>query len=762
MAFVTEAALIALREGLEALLVTGILLSLVTRMGRPEARKHVWAGFAAAVLVSVVAGWGIQEYLLVEFEQQGWGAWFALAAILLAVATLTYMVFWMWGHTSQVLGKAKAEVEEALTAGSLATIVAITFLSVIREGLETVLFYSALTTEHAFSDIVVSGAAGFALSAGLVYAVLRASQHVNLKRFFQLTGAWLLVIAAMLLTHAVEALTQLGYLAPQPAIWDTSWLLAADSVAGRILHATVGYMPAPTLYQAVAYLGYLTVAGGAFLLQQGFFTTATTDGDEPLPRRIAAVALALALAFSTVGVAAQDPVEGLGTSAAGHDHGPDVGEHDHEPRTAEDLPANTTLGVMLRSHGEPIEYNATTYQSFADFARKLLIQLGFEQLLAIDQGTVLLDTNHPYDHEPHVDTDFVDAWLTPHDGPAAYVGSPVPEQEKVPVFDGAYMMPGGPGLGEPDVLEAAGLQTYTSYLQMENESQMHPTKQRILEQITATLEERFGAKIVVETAHHIRPMVNPEEESLERSVAELVDADVEVVVDAYTSHLHSDIMNECMKETYFRQALDDAGFEGPVLEAGPSGLTDAFAEGMADAVAAKVDAYPEDADLWLSLTHHGADPDLESQCRDRKDPYVNQSIAMFEGVERELENRSMAPNVSVHQVYGTGADDADDGFYSPTEAVENASAEGHEVLLDVPYELPGDGYDNLVNHRLDYDLDPRDAPHYDQDYRTHLTRENVRITITSSAFAADTRAQAQVDAIVDAMTPLFDDEEMTR
>jgi high-affinity iron transporter len=245
MAFVTEAALIALREGLEALLVTGILLSLVTRMGRPEARKHVWAGFAAAVLVSVVAGWGIQEYLLVEFEQQGWGAWFALAAILLAVATLTYMVFWMWGHTSQVLGKAKAEVEEALTAGSLATIVAITFLSVIREGLETVLFYSALTTEHAFSDIVVSGAAGFALSAGLVYAVLRASQHVNLKRFFQLTGAWLLVIAAMLLTHAVEALTQLGYLAPQPAIWDTSWLLAADSVAGRILHATVGYMPAP-------------------------------------------------------------------------------------------------------------------------------------------------------------------------------------------------------------------------------------------------------------------------------------------------------------------------------------------------------------------------------------------------------------------------------------------------------------------------------------------------------------------------------------
>jgi hypothetical protein len=179
---------------------------------------------------------------------------------------------------------------------------------------------------------------------------------------------------------------------------------------------------------------------------------------------------------------------------------------------------------------------------------------------------------------------------------------------------------------------------------------------------------------------------------------------------------------------------------------------------MADAIADKLTVDSEREDVWLSLTHHGADPDLDSQCRDRKDPYVNQTMAMFANVEAALDNRSLAPNTSIHQVYGAGADDPDDGIYSPTEAVENASEQGHELLLDVPYELPGDGFDNLVNHRLSYDLDPRQAPHYDADYQTHLTRQNVEITITSSAFGHETRAQAQVDTIVDAMDPLFETE----
>lgn len=752
MAFVTEAALIALREGLEALLITGILLGLVTRLGRPDVRKHVWAGFAAAVGTSVLAGWAIQRYLLTAFEERGWGAAFELVAALAAVATLLYMVFWMWSHTAKVLSEAKDRVKTALTTGSLATIVFITYISTVREGLETVLFYSALTGQDTVVDILASGALGFAASAILVYVILRTTRNVSVRRFFTATGLWLIIVAAMLTTHAVSAATELGLLDPAPAIWDTSAFLAADSVLGRILHAAVGYMPAPTLLQALTYFGTLFGAGLTYLYQQGTFTQNTTDGREPLTRRVATAAIAVLLVGSLVATAAANPTDRM---IAGHSHGGEDAHADAAP-TGADLPEDLTVGVMLRSHGEPVHYNATTYESFADFTRKLLIQLGFEQLLAVDQGTVLLDRAHPYTEGPHVDAELIDAWLGEHTGPAAYVGNPVDGTQPVPVFEDAYLAPGGPGLGEPDVLEAAGLGIFTDYLQMENDSPMHDTKQAIIGQVEATLNERFGDKVVTETAYHIQPMVDPGEENLSKSVEELLAQGVDVVVDAYTSHLHSDIMNECMKKQAFRAALAEHGYDGPVLEAGPSGLTATFAEGMADAIATKAAAYPDDARLWVSLTHHGADPDMQSYCRDRADPYVAQTHTMFDHVSEALDNRTLGPNVTVQMVYGSGAGDASDGIYSPTEAVENASAWDATHLMDVPYELPGNGFDNLVQHRLNYDLDPRAAPHYDETYTTHLTREGMAVTITSSDFARETRAQAQVEAIVDAMAPLFE------
>lgn len=751
MTFVADAALIALREGLEALLITGILWALVTRAGRPDARRHVAGGFAAGVLASAAFGWFVHTYLREAFEEAGYGALFELSVLVAGVALLTYMAFWMWSHTRKLLGEARTRAETALEAGQLAVIVALVFASVFREGVEVALFYAALAPEHATLDLAWSAAAGFAASGAIVYAVLRTTRNVDLEKLFRWTGLYLLVVAAMLLTHVVEALTALGVLAPQAAAWDTSALVPGNSALGRILHAVFGYHAAPTGYQVLAYLGFLLPVGGAYLWRTSSLREGGRVGGPLSTRRtVAALAVAALLLAGAVGAAlVSDPGPGTGVGTA------DAGA-DEDPWTTADVPEDVTVGVMLRAHGEPLEYNATTYGEFADFARKLLVQLGFEELLAIDQGTVLLDRNHPYAHEPHVDTDLVDAWLQPHPGPATYVGSPVPEREQVPVFDGAYVAPGGPGLGEPDVLEAVGLETYTAYMQMENDSRMHHQKSLVLDGIEAALEDRFGDRIVVERAHHIRPMVHPEEESLEHSTEELLAAEPDVIVDAYTSHLHSDIMNECMKEKAFRNELQEQGWDGPVLEAGPSGLTDAFAQGMADHLARKANAYPDDARIWMSLTHHGADPDLQSQCKDRRDPYVNQTVAMFEGTRDALRNRSLGPEVMIHQVYGNGAGDPDDGFYSPTEAVENASAENVTHLLDVPYELPGDGYDNLVQHRLNYDLDPRDAPHYGPDYRTHLTREGVPVTVTSSAFGAETRAQAQVDAVVEAMEPVFE------
>ncbi len=754
MAFVTEAALIALREGLEALLITGILLGLVTRLGRPDARKHVWLGFASAVGVSVLAGWLIQRYLYATFEEAGGGAWFELIAALLAVVTLTYMVFWMWSHTTQVIGKAKDKVATALTAGSLATIVFITFISVVREGLETVLFYSALAGQYSPIELALSGLVGFVVSAGLVYLVLKTSRKIGLKRFFTATGIFLLVVAAMLLTHVVGAITELGWIAPQAAIWDTSAFIADDSIAGRLLHATLGYTAAPSLLQAVLYFGYLFVAGGAYLWINGVFHRSTTQGRQLLGRRVAVAAVVVLLVVSVVGAGAANPTATL----AGHSHGGDGSEdhegHDHPEAS---IPEGQEVAVVLRNHGEPIHYNETTYRSFAQFTKHLLETLGYGALLEVDQGTVLLDKAHPFAKGPRTDATYMDAWLDTHPGPAVYTGSPFPDLQQVPMMDGYYLTPAGPGLGEPDILEAAGLSAYTAWLQMENTSPMHGDKTAVLDRVTERLTERYGDQISIHRAFSIRPYVGPNS-SFTTIADQVADGDPDLVVDAYTSHLHSDIMDTCMMQPRFAQALDQAGYTGPVVRPGPSGLTGYMANGTAEHVVGLVNAYPEDARVAVFLTHHGMTPGAQSACQDRQDPYNDQAEAMYEATEAALEDRLADREVAIFQVYGQGAGEQGDGTLSPEEALEEAKAWNATHVVDVPYELPGDGFDNLVNHRLNYGLDPAKAPHYDADHETHLTRYGMQVRIVSSAFAQDARALAQVEVIEHALADRFADD----
>ncbi len=748
LAFVTEAALIALREGLEALLITGILLGLVTRLGRPDARKHVWAGFVAAVAASIVAGVLIHRYLLRAFEANGYGAAFELGAALLAVATLTYMVFWMWSHTTQVLKQAKDKVRDALTAGSLVTIVFITFISTVREGLETVLFYSALSSQASAVDILWSGGIGFLVSAALVYAILRGARRIGLKRFFTATGVFLIIVAAMLLTHVAGAMTELGWIEPQRAIWDTSALVADDSAAGRLLHATLGYTATPTLLQAGLYFGYLFLAGGAYLWINGFFHRATTQGRELVTGRLATALLAVLLVTSLVGVAGANPTDTLVT---GHSHTAEAHGDDRDHGLAfPDLPEDARIGVMLRNHGEPVHYNETTYQSFADFTRRLLIMFGFEALLDVDQGTVLLDRDDPFADEPSLDPDLMDAWTHDHAGPAVWVGSQFSEIQGTELVEGNYIAPGGPGLGEPDVLEAAGLSAYRAWVQMEHYSPMHYDKAAILGTVEQELVEAYGDQVVVVEGYSIQPRVSPDE-SFEDAARALAEAEVDLIVDAYTSAMHSDVMNHCMMKPRFMEALDSAGVQAPVVHAGPSGLDPAFAEGVADHVAERLAAYPADARISVHLTHHGMTPGSQSYCEDREDPYNTQTGILFEQAQAAVANRSIDRDVQVLQVYGQGAGEEDDGVLSPTEALEQARDWGATHVLDIPYELPGNGFDNLVIHRLNYELDPEQAPHYGPGYETELTRYGMDVRITSSAFAVEERARAQLHVILDAL-----------
>src|SRR4030042_1233892 len=87
------AVLLAFREGLEAALILGIVLSALRRFGRQDQEKIAWLGAGLAAVASLGAGIGLYA-LGASFEGKAEQIFEGLT-MLLAAGVLTWMVFWM-------------------------------------------------------------------------------------------------------------------------------------------------------------------------------------------------------------------------------------------------------------------------------------------------------------------------------------------------------------------------------------------------------------------------------------------------------------------------------------------------------------------------------------------------------------------------------------------------------------------------------------------------------------------------------------------
>ena len=136
---------IALREGLEASLIVGIIAAFLKRQGRPDALRSMWVGvgLAVAVCVAVAVVLRIVDNELPQREQEG----LETIVALVAVAMVTYMIVWMTEHARDLKGQLQEQAAGALVQGSATALVAMAFLAVLREGFETSVFLLA-----AFND----------------------------------------------------------------------------------------------------------------------------------------------------------------------------------------------------------------------------------------------------------------------------------------------------------------------------------------------------------------------------------------------------------------------------------------------------------------------------------------------------------------------------------------------------------------------------------------------------------------------------------
>lgn len=259
--------IIALREGLEATLIVSILLAYLRKTGHGERASWIWWGTLSAILASAAVGTVI---FVVGAEFDGTGEQlFEGLVTLAAVAVLTWMIFWMRRQGARIRGELHGKASAALASGG-AALASLAFFSVLREGVETALFfYAAAKGTAAPSGGVVAqllgGTLGLGVAAMLGVLLYRGGIRLDLRSFFRVTGTVLVVVAAGLFGFAIHELQEAGVLPFLTSVaFDISARLPDDAGLGAILRSLIGYNATPSWLEVAGWAGYLVTVATLF------------------------------------------------------------------------------------------------------------------------------------------------------------------------------------------------------------------------------------------------------------------------------------------------------------------------------------------------------------------------------------------------------------------------------------------------------------------------------------------------------------------
>ena len=258
--------LIMLREGLEAALITGIVATYLTQTGRSGWLPAVWVGVLLAIGLSLFVGAGLQ-LASASFPQKLQELFEAVVGAI-AVVILVWMVFWMRRAARSIKAELHNSIDAALSSTSHQgwALVGLVFFAVAREGLESVFFLLAIFQQSTGPAAPAAALAGILAASAGGYAIYVGGARLNLRFFFRWTGIFILIVAAGILVSALRNLHEAGLLnALQERAFDLSGVLPESSPLGVLLAGIFNYQEAPTIGQAIAYVGFLAITLTFFL-----------------------------------------------------------------------------------------------------------------------------------------------------------------------------------------------------------------------------------------------------------------------------------------------------------------------------------------------------------------------------------------------------------------------------------------------------------------------------------------------------------------
>ncbi|MGO9543668.1 MAG: FTR1 family protein [Rhodomicrobium sp.] len=257
------AAIIVFREVIEAGLIAGIVLAATE--GVQGRTKYVIGGIVAGVLgASLLAAFaGTLSGALEGMGQEV----FSASVLGIAVVMLGWHNVWMAQHGRELAAELKAAGHAVATGRkTLMALAAVVGIAVLREGAEVVLFlYGAMIANNStWLEVLAGGSIGLAGGVAVSFVVFIGLVLIPIHRLFRVTSVLIAFLAAGMASQCVHFLDRADILnVLSTTLWDTSSILPANSIAGRVLQTLIGYDDRPSIMQAIAYLATLAAIFGA-------------------------------------------------------------------------------------------------------------------------------------------------------------------------------------------------------------------------------------------------------------------------------------------------------------------------------------------------------------------------------------------------------------------------------------------------------------------------------------------------------------------
>lgn len=203
------ALIIVFREGFEAFLTVAIILAYLRKTGRDWLRPAVYWGIVASVVASFALGW--------ELMRVNQSLWEGVLGLVAAVLVASFVIH-VWRTAPHMKRDMEKQLETASTQTSrMLAIVAVfgfTLLMVTREGMETALMLIQVRNGR----FIIGSLLGIGAAALMSWAWAHYGHRINIKRFFQVTGLFLLMFTIQIVFYAIHEFSEAGLLPNSEAI----------------------------------------------------------------------------------------------------------------------------------------------------------------------------------------------------------------------------------------------------------------------------------------------------------------------------------------------------------------------------------------------------------------------------------------------------------------------------------------------------------------------------------------------------------------